>query len=290
MCKTVINVIKKIFSPNKIFGFVTFNLGFGLLIYVFTNHIENTPITYISYILSFYALLIFLVWLYKVYKFSNESIKKSNIYHIYQKNPLIVTKISMYASFICNLIYGIFKFIIGIYYMSWWFITFAVYYLLLCIMKISIAKNIKNEKSNLKDEYKKLKSTGIILLFLNLILVGIIILIISQDQIISYNGYIIYAVALYDFGLIISAIVNVIKFRKDHSPILVASKCINLTVAMISMISLEVAMITQFGDNSHLKVIMTGTMGVVICIINTVMAVFMVVKANNKLIKILGGI
>ena len=41
-----------------------------------------------------------------------------------------------------------------------------------------------------------------------------------------------------------------------------ASKFINLTVAMIAMLSLEVAMIQQFGDNDpNFKIIMTGIMG-----------------------------
>ena len=211
--------------------------------------------------------------------------KKSKLYNLYKQNSLLVTKTTIYSSLIINLIYGIFKLGTGIYYMSWWFITFAVYYLLLCLMKVSIVKDIKKENStSLKKEYQKLKSTGIILLFLNLILSGIITLIIMQDQVIDYNGIIIYAVALYDFYLIISAIINVIKYRKEHSPLLAASKCINLTVAMISMVSLEVAMIYQFGNNdSSFKLIMTGSTGLGICIINTIMSIYMIVRANKKL-------
>ena len=111
-----------------------------------------------------------------------------------------------------------------------------------------------------------------------------IILILVQNQIINYDGILIYIVALYDFYLIISAIINVIKYRKNNSPILVASKCVNLTVAMISMISLEVAMIYQFGTNeATFKLIMTGSMGFAICIINSVMSIYMIIKSNKYL-------
>lgn len=78
-------VIKKVLCPDFISGFLIFNIGFGLLIYVFSNHLEENPLAYFSYILSSYALIIFCVWFYKVCKFSNESIKKSKIYHLYQK-------------------------------------------------------------------------------------------------------------------------------------------------------------------------------------------------------------
>ena len=278
-------ILKNVFLPNKIIGFILFNLAFILLIYVFSCHLEDTPIAYISYLLSTYALIIFIIWFCKVCKFSNNIVKESKIYHLYKKHELKVTKIFLAISLIINFIYGIFKLGTGIYYMSWWFTTFAIYYLILCVMKLSIVKDIKNEVGiKLKEEYKKLRLTGIILLFLNLVLTGMIILIIKQDQRITYAGFIIYIVAMYDFYLIISAIINVIKYRKDHSPLLASSKCINLTVAMISMISLEVAMVSEFGTNdSEFKIIMTSIMGFVVCIINTIMSIYMIFRANKKL-------
>ena len=277
-------IIKKIFIPNKVVGIILFNLAFILLIYVFSNHLEDTPLAYISYLLSTYALIIFCIWFFKICKFGNESIKKTNLYHSYQNNNVLITKIKLYSSLSINLLYGLFNLITGIYYMSWWFITFAIYYLLLCFMKLSLVKNIKSKVTNLKKDFEKLRLIGIILLFLNLILSGMIILIIKQDQVISYNGVVIYIVALYDFILIITAIVNVIKYRQNNSPILIASKCINLTVAMIAMISLEVAMVYQFGNNdASFKSVMTGSMGFVICIINSIMSIYMIVKANRNL-------
>lgn len=52
----MIDVVKKIFFPNKIIGFLLFNISFGLLIYVFALHLEDTPLAYITYLLSTYAL------------------------------------------------------------------------------------------------------------------------------------------------------------------------------------------------------------------------------------------
>lgn len=132
--------IKKILFPNELIGFVSFNLGFILLIYVFNNHLKETLLAYISYILSSYALVIFCIWFYRMCKLSNETLKKSKIYRLYKQKSIIVTQTSMYSSFIFNLIYGIFKLGIGIYYKSWWFLTFAIYYLLLCFMKLSVQK------------------------------------------------------------------------------------------------------------------------------------------------------
>lgn len=272
--------ITKILFPNKILSFFIFNGGFGLLIYVFSMHLEETPLAYISYILSFYALVIFCIWFYKTCKFQNNKLKKSKIYVLYQENFLKVTTISMLFSFLIHFIYGIFELMIGIFYESSWFITLAIYYLLLCFMKLSLMKDMKKEEKG----YLKLKQTGKRLLFLNFIFIGIIILIIKQDQVINYHGFSIYLVALYDFYLIIQAFINVIKYRKKNSPILIASKCINFTVAMISMVSLEVAMVCQFGQNdSNFKFLMTSLMGLGISFINFFMGVYMIRYAKKNM-------
>ncbi len=282
-------IVKNIVAPNKGIGFLFFNLGFGLLIYVFANHLEENPIAYVSYALSFYALVIFCFWFYKACKFSNNFIKEnSRIYKIYHQNHKKIIKISMFFSLSLNLIYGLFKLISGIYYKSEWFITFATYYLLLCFIKSSLVASVKTEEfgTHLPIEYKKLKHTGVVLLFLDVILTGMIILIIHQNHAIVYPGYLIYVVAMYDFYVMINAFINVFKYRKQKSPILIASKCINLTVAMISMISLEVAMIYQFGSNdSHFKFTMIACTGFGVCVINSFMAIYMIVKANKELKK-----
>lgn len=91
---------------------------------------------------------------------------------------------------------------------------------------------------------------------------------------------------MYDFYLIITAFINVFKYRKDKNPIMIASKCINLTVAMISIISLEVAMIYQFGNNEdYFKLIMVSVTGFFVAFINSVMSIYMIVKANKNLKK-----
>lgn len=277
-------IIKTIFNPNKIFGFTIFNLTLILFIYVFYNSLENTFLAYITYLLSTYCLIILIIWLCKVIKIKTKSFKKnSKIYKVYNEKSAFINEKLLSFTFFINLIYAIFKLITGVYYNSAWFITFALYYLLLCFMRGTLIYNIKKEhKDNLIKKYKKLRLTGIILLLLDLILSGIIILIIHQNQTFIYPGFLIYAVAMYDFYLIIIAFINAFKFRKDKNPIMIASKCINLTVAMISIISLEVAMIYQFGNNEdYFKLIMVSITGFCVALVNSIMSIYMIVKANK---------
>lgn len=276
-------ILSKIFCPSKFIAIPLCILSTILLIYVFSAHLEEYPIAYVVYLLSAYSLILFIIWFCKACKFSSDFIKATKIYKSYKKHSQIIIKISLILSAIINLIYGIFKLITGIYYTSWWFITFAIYYLILWLMKILLIKDTNHFGDNINKEYRKLKNTGIILFLLNIVLTGMIILIIRKNEYFSYPGYLIYAIALYDFYLIITAINKVFKYKNNVSPIITASKCISLTVAMISILSLEVAMIYQFGNNdTNLKLIMTACTGFGIAFINSIMAIIMIYKGNRK--------
>ena len=60
---------------------------------------------------------------------------------------------------------------------------------------------------------------------------------------------------------------------------------ISLTAALVSMLSLETAMLTQFGaaDDPMFRRIMTASTGVGISIIVLGMAIFMIVKSTKQM-------
>ena len=81
------------------------------------------------------------------------------------------------------------------------------------------------------------------------------------------------------------AIVNLIKSRKHNRPVLTAAKVIHVTAALVSMLSLETAMLTQFGENSTpaFRQHMIAYTGGGICIVMSMMAVLMIIKATQNL-------
>lgn len=265
-------IIYKIFQPNIFIKILTYILSVYLLIYVFTMHIEESVLAYAAYPLSTYALILFIIWFIKACNFSSEFIHNTALYKLYKKNKRDILKYSLTITSVINLLYGIFKLITGIYYCSWWFITIAIYYLILCLMKSLVLKNSKSIIRNI----------GIILLLMNFVLIGIVVLSLRHDYHIIYKDYLIYAVALYDFYLIITAIINVFKYRNDKSEVMVASKYISLVVSMISMLELEIAMIYEFGDDDEFKLIMISITGLVIFIINIILSIRMIYKNSSK--------
>ena len=136
-------LLNNLFFPNKLIGFIVFNISFGMLIYVFSSHLEGTILAYTSYALSTYALILFCIWFYKICQFNNEKIKTTKLYKLYQQYFFQISKLSIVGSLVLNFGYFIFNLSVGIYYKSYWFITFAVYYLILIIMRYILIHNTK---------------------------------------------------------------------------------------------------------------------------------------------------
>ena len=80
---------------------------------------------------------------------------------------------------------------------------------------------------------------------------GMIVLVVLTDSGYSYPGYVIYLSALYTFYTIILAIVNLVKFRKLGSPILSAAKVLSFVAALMSLLGLQTAMISQFSTGGE---------------------------------------
>ena len=79
----------------------------------------------------------------------------------------------------------------------------------------------------------------------------------------EYQGMLIYVMAAYTFYITTVAIVNIVKYRKYNSPILSMTKVISLASALISMLALETAMLSQFGGDTtpefrRMMIIATG--------------------------------
>ena len=125
---------------------------------------------------------------------------------------------------------------------------------------------------------------GIFLLLMNIALSGVVVLMVQDDQGFEYPGYLIYVVAIYAFYATISALVSMVKTRKYQSPVLSAAKAVSFAAALVSILSLETAMLSQFGEGDLLfRRLMTGATGAGVCSIVLATAVYMIAAATVRL-------
>lgn len=130
-----------------------------------------------------------------------------------------------------------------------------------------------------------LKPTQVITEDSNISLTDVVVLVIRKNEGFQYAGYLIYIMAMYAFYNIITAVMNVVKYRKYRSPVMSAAKIVSLAAALVSMLSLETAMLTQFGstDTEMSRRIMTACTGAGVCTMILAMAVYMIYHATREL-------
>lgn len=256
--------------------------SFALVIYVLTEGVDG-PLAYLSYAASTYALIVALTGFFRIARTVRHRVEQHPLGKRLTKDTKFRAELSLAVSFAINLLYIVTKMVSGIYYHSLWFVSLAIYYVLLAMMRFSLL--YPRRQSDRTAELRRYRLCGITLLLMNLVLSGIVIFMVRQNRGYEYPGMLIYAMAAYAFYSIILATVNVVKFRRYRSPILSAAKAINLVAAMVSILSLETAMLAQFGgDNDPLfRKVMTGATGGGVCVIVLGMAVHMIVKSTQQL-------
>ena len=259
---------------------------------------EDGALSYISYCLSAYAVIITSTGITKIIKtvrcgaeelFIVKKIRSNPVGDRYLRDAAFRSEVSLHGGLAVNILYVALNLYSGVRYRSAWFITLAFYYAFLSVMRTLLITHIHHTAvgQDIPAEFRRYRMCGIILLLMNQTFAGIVIYIVNQNRGFSYSGLLIYAMAAYTFYITITAVVNVIKYRKRGSPVLSAAKAVNLTAALVSMLSLETAMIAQFGaDEPGFRRIMTAASGGTVCVVVLGMAVYMIIRSTRQLKKL----
>lgn len=287
-------ILKRLFCLPPVPTLVISLPSYGLVIYALAGENVKPAVAYAAYLLSAYALVITITGITGLVRFARQGIAGHPLVRKVLGIPLVSrylqedmfrAETGLYRGFFINLLYAGIKMFSGILYRSVWFITLAVYYVLLALMRASLLHYVRRGGKDKLAEWRRYRLCGVILLLMNVALAGIVILVVYQNSGFEYPGMLIYVMALYAFYATITAVRNVIRFRRYGSPVMSAAKAINLTAALVSMLSLETAMLTQFGaaDDPGFRRIMIASTGAGISILVLGMAAFMIVHSTRQL-------
>ena len=132
-------------------------------------------------------------------------------------------------------------------------------------------------------EWRHYRLCGAMLIPMNFALAGVVILVLHQEGGFHYGSMLIYVMALYAFYVTISGVISLVRTRKYKSPVLSAARVVSLAAALVSMLSLEVAMLAQFGGGEFFRRAMIASTGGAVCLILVGMASAMIVRATKEL-------
>ncbi|MBO5102518.1 MAG: hypothetical protein J6C13_00320 [Clostridia bacterium] len=184
-------------------------------------------------------------------------------------------------SFILNIAYILFIAVMAIKSLSIWYISIAIYYLVLIFMKGNVLYSKKVHNTPIKQA-KTYRISGILFIVLTVAFSGIMLLTYKINTHFEYAGLIIYAVALFTFYKLGLAIFNIFKARKQDDLYIQSIRNINLASALISIVVLQVAMFQAFSPENNLNYANAITGGVM-CLIILILGVYMFINANNTI-------
>lgn len=288
------NILLKLLFPPTVIVILLVPVATALLIYTFAFENADSPVAYISYVLSAYALTVLCAKAPMLFS-KAKSVKDNNKYiNRYITDVHLRMQLSLYGTVIMNTLYALVQLFSGIYYHSVWFYALAGYYIILVLMRYFLLKETRQKKTekDLFREYLLYRLCGVLLLLMNLTLGVIVTYIVLQNRGFERSEILTIAMAAYTFYSMTAAVINVIKYRKYESPVMSAAKAISLAAALVSMLSLETSMLSAFGGDTgpQFRRIMTASTGTAVCLSVLIMAVYMIVHSTKKINLIKKGV
>lgn len=302
--KKILNKI--LYPPVRIIVLCTV-VGFPAMIISLKFLSEANPISYISYVLSAYALTVLCASFPRAKRRCKELIcgdelktivafrsfmNRHKYTSLYMNDIEFRARVSLYSGLAINLFYAVFKCATGVFFRSAWLWAIGIYYVMLSAIRFTLLRNVRiTDKKEHADErkiheYKSARLCGIMMLALNAAMGGMTVQMIWQNRSYEYKGYIIYISAMYAFYSLIAAVVNVVKFAKINNAILSAAKILALAGALMSMFALQTAMFSAFGGGEEFQRLMNTITGGAVCIIVMGMAAFLIAWSNKCLNKL----
>lgn len=279
-------ILFRIFRPGALVTVLLSLIAFPLLIFVFLRE-EESPLTYVAYVLSAYALTCICFYLPLWVKNGKTWLLSHRLAARYSQDAAFRATVSLWTGLFITLAFAVLKFVASCRERSVWLGALAAYYAVLAVIRFVILQGHRRAHETQEEKYrhalKIYRRCGFLMLILILAISGIALQMIRDREHYQYPGYMIYASAAFTFYNFIMAIVNAAKRNRFGDPIWSAAKLLGVSVALMSLFALQTGMFAVFGgedDSVYAMNLMTGT---AICAIILAIAVAMIVKGTKRL-------
>ena len=187
-----------------------------------------------------------------------------------------------------NIFIALVKFVLSLTLPSLWFFINAIFMIILSFARFfsikdySKTKLIQDKEETQKIGYKNYLNNGILLVVLGIMYFFVNVYIYYKGTNTTMHEYLTYLVALVAFWSIGSAIYGMIKYKRNHTPILKAIKLTNFANALTSIMLTQIVLLDTYANtkvyNSNL---MNGLTGMGIGIVIIILGLYMIIGINK---------
>lgn len=165
----------------------------------------------------------------------------------YRKDLWFRAEASVHISTGVNLTYSLYQAMIGLTRHSAWFDALAVYYILLTATRVLMLHYIRHEAPDGIEELRRYRRCGWMMFVLTffVLIMGLLLNNGGSDPK-EYPGHMVFVVGAFTFYTLINSARNLWIYRKLESPLISASKSVNLAAALVSLYAFQSAVFAQF--------------------------------------------
>ena len=285
---------KAILFPPTAIMLILIPIATVFLVYALVFMGQSSIPAILSYVLAFYTLMVWCIQLPRLIPMFRKFQEENKYARRFLEDRELRMQISLYGTLYFNTAYALLQLGLGFWHHTFWYYTLAGYYICLAIMRFFLARYISRRKpgENQKEELIRYRNCGIVLLLMNLTLSVMVFFMVYWNRTFRHHEITTIALAAYTFTAFTLAVINLIKYRKLKSPVYAAAKVVSLASACVSMLTLEAAMRTAFGEETMdalTRKLFLGLTGFAVCAFIILMALGMIYNGNERLRRIKNG-
>ena len=285
---------KAILFPPTAIMLILIPIATVFLVYALVFMGQSSIPAILSYVLAFYTLMVWCIQLPRLIPMFRKFQEENKYARRFLEDRELRMQISLYGTLYFNTAYALLQLGLGFWHHTFWYYTLAGYYICLAIMRFFLARYISRRKpgENQKEELIRYRNCGIVLLLMNLTLSVMVFFMVYWNRTFRHHEITTIALAAYTFTAFTLAVINLIKYRKLKSPVYAAAKVVSLASACVSMLTLEAAMLTAFGEETMdalTRKLFLGLTGFAVCAFIILMALGMIYNGNERLRRIKNG-
>ncbi len=278
--------LKKLLYPHPALVCLLAACGGGGLVWIFLTGRETQWVAYPIYVLSAYGLTVLCLWLVPLLirlgrACRNRERTEEELARNFHR--------SLIMGLVMNLAYGGFQLVMPWITGSYWDGSQGAYQIIMALIHLVLLGYEKKMAKAAPEDARKIgwqgfRATGICLLILHLTMTGVVFQAIWAGETENYPGVLIFAVAAYTFYKVTMAIIRVVQYRKNTSPLWGAAKNVDLCEAQMNLYTLQGALLSVFGteDQADFRFLMNTLVGGVVCILTVGGAIGMIRHGQKR--------
>lgn len=248
---------------------------------VFANGWQEAPAAYGVYAFSTYALAVLAAGVPGMVRWGGALLHRNSRVARLLDDREYRAHAALYGSLAVNVGYAGLKLGMSWLYASPWFLAVGVYNLVLGVLRFLL---LRGAAGTLRRQLAACRACGYGMLALNAALAGMAAQMIWRDQGTRYPGLAIYAAAAYAFYNLTAAAVNAVRFHRSAGPVPAAAKLLNLACALVSLFSLQTAMLAEFDQAGRMpRRTMNTATGTAMCVLLCVLALHLIRCSGRRL-------